>query len=243
MDSRRGCNAGKPCFVTCFTDIGRACERWLTPLRASISGDFDCRARPDRNSSAERHDCTERTMTRTDDMLCFDTTLLRPNKPDDDNWVFLVLPKTESEKLPRRGRTTVEGILNGIRFQATLDLDGRLSHWLKVNEDLREAAGAEIGDTVKLEMRPVEREPEPVMPPDLERALDSSSKARETWTATTTIARLDWIHWITSAKQPKTREKRIGDACDMLASGKKRVCCFDQSGFYSKALRAAEAAE
>jgi len=23
----------------------------------------------------------------------------------------------------------------------------------------------------------------------------------------------------------------------VLASGKKRVCCFDQSGFYSKALR------
>ena len=54
-----------------------------------------------------------------------------------------------------------------------------------------------------------------------------------------TIARLDWIHWITSAKQLKTRAKRIGDACDMLASGKKRVCCFDQSGYYSKVLQGA----
>jgi hypothetical protein len=26
----------------------------------------------------------------------------------------------------------------------------------------------------------------------------------------------------------------------MLASGKKQVCCFDQSGYYSKAFRAPE---
>jgi uncharacterized protein YdeI (YjbR/CyaY-like superfamily) len=61
-------------------------------------------------------------------------------------------------------------------------------------------------------------------------------ESRATWDATTTLARVDWIHWIVSAKQSKTRAKRIADACDMLASGKKRVCCFDPSGFYSKAF-------
>jgi hypothetical protein len=54
---------------------------------------------------------------------------------------------------------------------------------------------------------------------------------------------MDWIHWITSAKQAKTRAKRIRDACAMLAAGKSRVCCFDQSGFYSKAFRAPEGAD
>jgi hypothetical protein len=29
----------------------------------------------------------------------------------------------------------------------------------------------------------------------------------------------------------------------MLAAGKRRVCCFDPSGYYSKALAAPEAAE
>jgi hypothetical protein len=33
----------------------------------------------------------------------------------------------------------------------------------------------------------------------------------------------------------------MGDACDMLASGKKQVCCFDPSGYYSKVFRAPEA--
>ena len=100
-----------------------------------------------------------------------------------------------------------------------------------------------MGDVVTLEVGPVKQEPEPQIPSDLQDALAASTEARRLWDETTTIARLDWIHWITSAKQPRTRAKRIIDACDMLGSGKRRVCCFDPSGLYSKALRAPEAAD
>jgi len=89
----------------------------------------------------------------------------------------------------------------------------------------------------------VEQEPEPEVPADLLKALQLCHEARATWEDTTTIARLDWIHWITSAKQTKTRAKRISDACAMLASGKKRVCCFDPSGYYSKAFTAPQTAD
>ena len=65
----------------------------------------------------------------------------------------------------------------------------------------------------------------------------------EVWRATTTLSRVDWIHWIESAKQARTRPKRISDACDQLAAGKRRMCCFDPSGFYSKALTSPEAAD
>lgn len=183
-------------------------------------------------------------MTQADSKSQFKAKLLRPAKPGSDtSWAFVVLPKDASAKLPRRGRTTVEGTINGQHFQATLEPDGQLSHWLQVSRELREAAGADIGDIVTLVLMPVEKEPEPDLPPDFEQALATAPEARRVWNATTTIARLDWIHWITSSKQLKTRAKRIGDACDMLASGNKRVCCFDQSGYYSKALRAPEAEE
>ena len=39
------------------------------------------------------------------------------------------------------------------------------------------------------------------------------------------MARRDWILWIVSAKQEETRRRRIENACDMLASGKRRPCC------------------
>lgn len=169
----------------------------------------------------------------------FEAELHRPEKPgDDDSWTFCLIPKKVSDTLPRRGRTTVEGTMNGHSFQATLEPDGQLSHWLKVSKELKEAVGATIGDTLTIELSPVDKEPDPEVPADLEKALMAAPDARRTWDSTTSIARLDWIHWVVSAKQAKTREKRIRDACEMLADGKKRVCCFDPSGFYSKALKA-----
>lgn len=182
-------------------------------------------------------------MSHLERKIRFKATLLRPAKPDSDaSWAFVILPKDASEKLPRRGRTTIEGTINGHPFQATLDPDGQLSHWLKVDKELQRAAGAKIGDMVTLEIMPVEQEPEPEIPLDFQEALAAAPEVRRVWDATTTIARLDWIHWITSAKQSRTRAKRISDACEMLAAGKKRVCCFDSSGYYSKAFRAPEAA-
>ncbi|MFT3755483.1 MAG: YdeI/OmpD-associated family protein [Pseudoxanthomonas sp.] len=169
-------------------------------------------------------------------------TLLRPAKPDKGgDWAFVVLPRSASDSLPRRGRTSVAGTLNGHAFQATLEPDGQLSHWLKVGKALYHAAGVQAGDTVTLEIVPVAKEPEPALPLDLRTALAADPAAKATWDATTTIARIDWIHWVESAKQAKTRESRVQGACDRLAAGKKRVCCFDPSGFYGKSLSAPEA--
>lgn len=178
-------------------------------------------------------------MTKQSIVSQFEAKLYRPDKVgDDSSWTFLQLPKPISDTLPRRGRTTVEGKINGHSFRATLEPYGELSHWLKVSCELQEAIGATIGDTLAIELSPVDEEPDPEVPADLKQALIAAPEARQTWDSTTSVARLDWIHWVVSAKQAKTREKRVGDACEMLAKGKKRVCCFDPSGFYSKALKA-----
>lgn len=158
----------------------------------------------------------------------FKARLLRPAKPGHAGaWAFLVLPKSASGTLPRRGRTSVEGSLNGHPFRATLEPDGQLSHWLKIDEALLVAAHAKVGEMVALKLSPANPEPEPWLPDDLQAALAASPAARATWDGTTTIARVDWIHWIESARQAATRKRRVDNALGMLASGKKRVCCFD----------------
>src|SRR5690606_5062535 len=123
--------------------------------------------------------------------------------------------KAVSDTLPRRGRTSVEGVLNGCPFQARLEPDGQLSHWLKVSQALQREAGASFGDTVTVWVVPAEPEPEPPLPDDLREALAGSEAAMTTWNDTTTLARVDWIHWIESAKQLKTRARRVENACDM----------------------------
>lgn len=173
----------------------------------------------------------------------FTARLLRPASPKGASWSFLVLPANASAKLPTRSMTTVDGTLDGHPFQATLEPDGQGSHWLKVSKAMREAAGAVVGDTVTLEVAPVAVEPEPRVPADLRKALAAAPEARTQWSSLTPVARRDWIHWITSGKKAETRERRIANACDMLASGKRRACCFDRSGMYSKSLGAPEPAE
>jgi len=183
-------------------------------------------------------------MTKTASKIRFKAKLLQPAQSEKGaSWTFLVLPKNASAKLPSRGMTAIEGTINGFPFQATLEPDGQKSHWLKVDRKLSEAACAEEGDIVTLEIAPAAEEPEPTVPADLRKALAAGHpKARALWSDVTPIARRDWIHWITSAKQPETRARRIKNACSMLAGGKRRVCCFDRSGFYNKGVSAPKAA-
>lgn len=182
-------------------------------------------------------------MTKAPLKISFTVKLLRPATARTGSWAFLILPKEASAKLPSRSKVAVEGTLNGVPFQATLDPDGENSHWLKVDGKLRKAARAEPGDTVTLEISPAAAEPEPKVPADLRKALEAAPKAAALWSDITPIARRDWIHWITSAKRPETRARRVESACSMLTAGKRRVCCFDRSGFYSKSLSAPEAAD
>lgn len=179
-------------------------------------------------------------MTKAPSKIRFKAKLLRPAETEKrGSWTFLVLPHKSSAKLPSRGMMAIEGSINGCHFKTVLQPDGRKSHWLKVDRKLTEAACAEAGDIVMVEIAPAREEPEPEVPMDLKKALATADfKSQATWSYITPVARRDWIQWITSAKQPETRTRRIKNACSMLAAGKRRPCCFDRSGFYSKSLSA-----
>jgi hypothetical protein len=191
-------------------------------------------------------------MTATRSKIRFKAKLFRPameparpradQREKADFCTFLVLPKNASAKLPSRGMTAIEGTINGFPFKAALEPDGQKSHWLKVDRKLSKAAGADAGDIVTLQIAPAGKETEPEVPPDLRNALAAAApKVRVVWSEITPNARRDWIHWITSAKQADTRARRVKNACSMLAAGKRRVCCFDRSGFYSKSFSAPKA--
>jgi len=176
-------------------------------------------------------------------VIRFKAKLLRPKAARGNSWAFLVLPKAASARLPTRATTTVDGTINGQPFRSALEPDGQKSHWFKVPKKLSAAAGVEVGQVVQLEITPAAVALEPRVPADLRQALAAAPQARALWLSITTVARTDWILWIVSAKQAETRVRRIKNACDMLGKGKRRVCCFDRSGFYSQSLGAPEAAD
>ena len=182
-------------------------------------------------------------MTQSPSSFRFIATVHSPAKEPRADWLFVVLPTEVSATLTRRGRISVDVVLNEQRVTVRLEPDGQLSHWMKIHGAFAKSAGVEAGEEVTIEMTPLSQEPEPTMPDDLHAALSAAPAAKAVWDATTVLARVDWIHWIESAEQQKTRQRRIGNACDMLAEGKKRVCCFDVSGHYSKAFAPPQAKE
>jgi bacteriocin resistance YdeI/OmpD-like protein/uncharacterized protein DUF1905 len=147
---------------------------------------------------------------------------------------LLTLPKNASAKLPSRATTMVEGAINAFPFRAALEPNGNGSHWLNVSSALRDAAGADTLDMVTVEITRIGEEPETRVPIDLRKALAAAPPAQNLWADITPIARREWILWISTAKQPETRRRRIEKACDMLSSGKRRVCCFGGINWLTK---------
>ena len=142
------------------------------------------------------------------------------------SFTVLTLPKNASAKLPSRGMTIVEGTINSFPFRAALKPNGKGRHRLTVNKAMHDATGAGADDTVTVEITRAGEEPEIRVPLDLRKALAAAPLAQAGWEDITPMARRDWIFSISSAKQPETRRRRIEKACDMLASGKRRLCCF-----------------
>ena len=157
----------------------------------------------------------------------------RLHKPDAaakiGSGVLLTLPKSASTKLPSRGMAMVEGTINGFRFRAVLQPDGRGSHWFKVDKAMCKAAGMAASDTVNLEIKPTKVWPEPAVPADVKNALAANPQANTLWMDITPMARWDWLNWMDAVKLPKTRKERPDKLISMLKAGKRRPCCFNRA--------------
>lgn len=162
-------------------------------------------------------------------------------KGENPDWLFANLPQSASESLSSRGLVTVDCVISQHAFSTTLQPDGQGGHWLRLESRIINVALLKPHDRIEFRFQAIEIEPEPEIPEDIQIALNSNPDSMETWLKTTAISRRDWIHWITSGKKAETRIKRIDTAMDMLRKGKKRACCFDRSGMYSKSLSSPKA--
>lgn len=63
-------------------------------------------------------------------------------------------------------------------------------------------------------------------PTDLKNALAESKQAGAAWKDITPLARNEFVCWVISAKQEKTRERRVRRTVEELREGKRRPCCW-----------------
>lgn len=64
------------------------------------------------------------------------------------------------------------------------------------------------------------------LPTDLAEALATRPEARAAWLDITVLARNEFICWVSDAKRPQTRERRIRRTCEELEDGMRRPCCW-----------------
>lgn len=64
------------------------------------------------------------------------------------------------------------------------------------------------------------------IPADLKKALAAQTKVQALWEDITPLARNEFICWVTSAKKPETRVRRIRRTKEELLEGKRRPCCW-----------------
>lgn len=153
--------------------------------------------------------------------IFFEATILQI-----ESWKVIKIPLSSSEKLPSRGMVMIQGTMNNTAFKAPLEPDGKGSHWFEVNDKLSEEVGVTVGQTVSLNIEPVNEWIEPEIPEDIMDAIIKADLIKQ-WDSITTKARWDWLRWIRSTKNVTTRKKRIDVACSKLKKGDKRPCCFD----------------
>jgi hypothetical protein len=110
----------------------------------------------------------------------------------------------------------VVAIVNGCSARATLMPAGGGRYRIQLNTALREAACADVGDVVRVELQLDRASREAPVPADLRLALKENPTARQAFDELATGHRRQFIEWFDSAKGPDTRIRRLGRAIDVL---------------------------
>jgi hypothetical protein len=147
-----------------------------------------------------------------------------------DASIIVRLPVEASGDLPSRGQVAVRGSMNGHDFRTVVEPDGMKGHWIRVDQQLRRAAGVAAGDVVDVAIEPTRDWPEPDVPADFARALAAApQRIRSIWDDITPMARWEWVRWINATANSATRQRRVDTSLSKLDHGKRRPCCFDLS--------------
>ena len=110
------------------------------------------------------------------------------------------------------------GAVGKLRSMSDLPLKADLLRYLKHAAERARAGNA--ASPMKTQARTSAKAPI-AMPAEFEAALARSKPASASFAAFPPSCRREYLEWITTAKRPETRERRIADAIAMLAAGKR----------------------
>ena len=134
-------------------------------------------------------------------------------------WTFLgTTPKVE-KWLGSRGRVAVTGMVNGYTFRNYFAPLGDGTHAMMFRREYQTGAGVKPGEEIKVTLEHDDAPRTVEVPPDLAKALSGNAKARAFFAELSYTHQKEYATWITDAKQPETRARRLAEAVKLMTKG------------------------
>jgi Bacteriocin-protection, YdeI or OmpD-Associated/Domain of unknown function (DUF1905) len=117
-----------------------------------------------------------------------------------------------------RARPPVKVTIGGHTWRTTPGVYGGVGY-IGLNRAVRAAAGVDAGDRVRVAME-LDTEPRTVhLPEDLRSALEAEPGALASFEEFSFTHRREYAEWVTGAKRPETRTKRIAETVRRVQTG------------------------
>ena len=126
-------------------------------------------------------------------------------------WAHLPVPFSVERVFGAKGRVAVRGTINGVAYRSSIMPRDDGTHYMTVNQTIRAAARAGIGDVVRVVMEHDIEKRTVAVPAYLTKALKAAVQDK-TFAALSYSHQKELVDWIADAKKPETRTRRI-DKC------------------------------
>ena len=142
--------------------------------------------------------------------------------PDDGiDATYISIPFSVEKIYGTKGQVKVKALFDGHPYRGILANMGTGCHIIIVRKDIRQAIGKQVGDSIAVEIEPDLEERVVNVPDDLKKALSRSSKMQKFFESLSYTNRKEYALWISSAKRPETRKKRLAETIEKLTKGMK----------------------
>ncbi len=143
----------------------------------------------------------------------FDAVIQSP--PDAPRAAYICVPFDVKEVFGTKARVAVKGTFDDQKYSGTIQpMTG--GHVIGVSAEVRKALGKNTCDSIHVVMEQDAEERTVEIPADLMTALDSNPAARDYFNKLPYSHRKEYVEYITEAKKPDTRVRRVEKTIDDL---------------------------
>jgi hypothetical protein len=138
----------------------------------------------------------------------------------DPGWHYIDVPFDVRELFGNSSRVQVNASVDGFYYRTSL-IPGATGHYMVISQEMRNATGKVLGDTLTIMLDIEDKPHEIAVPADIQQALKKNLIACERFITLNYARRKRYTQWIIDSKKPETRVKRIARLVEEMASEEK----------------------